>query len=57
MCDVLHKAFNLPEIVRNKVFESDTFVSKSGQVVLTFKVFCSIGLAFILDSHDFLKNS
>lgn len=42
MCDVLHKTFNLPEIVRNKVFESDTFVSKSGQLTLYLvRVLCT----------------
>jgi hypothetical protein len=30
--DALHKTFNLPESITSKVFESDSFVVKAGQV-------------------------
>lgn len=42
MCDVVHKTFNLPESVKNKVFESDMFISKSGQLTLYLvRVLCT----------------
>eukprot|EP00250_Pteridium_aquilinum_P007829 c17472_g1_i1 orf=715-2403(-) len=42
MSDVLHRTFNLPESVRGKVFESDSFVSKSGQLTLFLvRVLCT----------------
>lgn len=40
--DVLHGTFNLPEIVKNKAFESDSFITKSGQLTLYLvRVLCT----------------
>lgn len=40
--DVLHGAFNLPQNVNNKEFESDDFISKSGELTLyLLRILCT----------------